>query len=173
MGIIYAFTSRSKPWVKLGKTINCPVGRIEDYNLEHGTDFAPDSLISWVVPDCVCLAIEQKVHAALEVNDFDRVRKGSANEVFTYAGRQQSAFVEVIRLEIAAQLKALLAEVERSLYGVDVVLPEVLDLDYRDWAVFLCPECSTKLSAPLDADLRVTCPKCRHWFFAKLSIDSN
>jgi NADH pyrophosphatase NudC (nudix superfamily) len=148
MGTIYAFTSKSKPWVKLGQTINCPIGRIEDYNGVHGTDFDANTLVSWEVPDCICLLVEQEVHSELESNDFDRVRKGSANEIFTFAGRKDSDFIELVRR----------------------VSPEVLYLDNRNWAVFLCPDCGTKLSAPQHERLKVTCPKCHNSFVGQFSL---
>lgn len=106
MGSIYAFTSKTKPWVKLGMTTNCPIGRIEDYNASHGTDFDVETLREWSVPDCVCLHIEQEVHRELEANDFDRVRKGNANEIFTYAGRKHSDFLQVITAKILNLLLA-------------------------------------------------------------------
>lgn len=168
MGSIYAFTSKSKPWVKLGMTVNSPIGRIEDYNSTHGTDFDVDSLCQWMVPDCVCLSIEQSVHKQLEANDFDRIRKGSANEIFTFAGRDESAFIEVVRTEILSQLQVLMAELQHAIKGVEVIYPEVFDVDERQWGMFVCPNCAKKLAAPLGKILKITCPKCQDWFFAEL-----
>lgn len=172
MGTIYSFISSTKPWVKLGQTTNSPIGRIEDYNDTHGTDFSPESLVSWSVPDSVCLMIEQAVHQALERNHFDRVRKGSANEIFTFAGRQPAEFIEVVILTIRGHLISLLDEVKSNLCAVNVETPPILHIDARGWKIFKCPKCENKLAAPLMTKLEISCPKCCYTFTAKYAADN-
>jgi hypothetical protein len=121
MGIIYAFVSKSKPWVKLGQTVNCPIARIEDYNETHGTDFDPASKSEWYVPDTICLQTEQAVHCALEDKDFDRIRKGSATEIFTYSGRNAEDFLVLVDEAVGRELERLKHDVE---YALNLIVGE-------------------------------------------------
>jgi uncharacterized Zn finger protein len=115
MGSIYSFHSKGKPWIKVGHTINCPIGRIDDYNATHGTDFDSDTKFVWDVPDVLCLHIEQLVHLALEERNFDRVRKGSANEIFSYAGRNALDALIVVEQTIDSTLRDFNYNMSRAL----------------------------------------------------------